>query len=86
MPFINRPNGKLTNEEKVKMFHLMGGVAAVLALVCILLIETGAAGERRDLADMGLTAMIVMLAVSLIGSMYFKKQKFYKKDVRFWRA
>lgn len=73
MPFINRPNGKLTNEEKVKMFHLMGGVAAVLALVCILLIETGAAGERSDLADMGLTAMIVMLAVSLIGSMYFKK-------------
>ena len=73
MPFINRPNGKLTNEEKVKMFHLMGGVAAVLALVCILLIETGAAGERRDLADMGLTAMIVMLAVSLIGSMYFKR-------------
>lgn len=73
MPFINRPNGKLTNEEKVKMFHLMGGVAAVLALVCILLIETGAAGERRDLADMGLTAMIVMLAVSLIGSIFFKK-------------
>jgi uncharacterized membrane protein (DUF4010 family) len=55
------------------MFHLMGGVAAVLALVCILLIETGAAGERRDLADMGLTAMIVMLAVSLIGAMYFKR-------------
>ena len=78
MPFINRPNGKLTNEEKVKMFqvkmfHLMGGVAAVLALVCILLIETGAAGERRDLADMGLTAMIVMLAVSLVGGMYFKR-------------
>ena len=73
MPFINRPNGKLTNEEKVKMFHTMGGVAAVLALVCILLIETGAAGELRDIADMGLTAMIVMLAVSLIGSMYFKR-------------
>ena len=73
MPFINRPNGKLTNEAKVKMFHLMGGVAAVLALVCILLIETGAAGERRDLADMGLTAMIVMLAVSLIGSIFFKR-------------
>ena len=73
MPFINRPNGKLTNEEKVKMFHLMGGVAAVLALVCILLIETGAAGERRDLADMGLTAMIVMLAVSLVGSIFFKR-------------
>ena len=73
MPFINRPNGKFTNEEKVKMFHLMGGVAAVIALVCILLIETGAAGERRDLADMGLTAMIVMLAVSLVGGMYFKR-------------
>ena len=73
MPFINRPNGKLTNEEKVKMFHTMGGVAAVMALVCILLIETGAAGEHRDLADMGLTAMIVMLAVSLIGSIFFKK-------------
>lgn len=73
MPFINRPKGKLTNEEKVKMFHLMGGVAAVLALVCILLIETGAAGELRDIADMGLTAMIVMLAVSLVGGMYFKR-------------
>ena len=73
MPFINRPNGKLTNEEKVKMFHLMGGVAAVLALVCILLIETGVAGELRDIADMGLTAMIVMLAVSLVGGMYFKR-------------
>ena len=73
MPFINRPNGKLTNEEKVKMFHLMGGVSAVLALVCILLIETGAAGECRDLADMGLTAMIVVLAVSLVGSIFFKR-------------
>jgi uncharacterized membrane protein (DUF4010 family) len=73
MPFINRPNGKFTNEEKVKMFHTMGGVAAVLALVCILLIETGAAGELRDIADMGLTAMIVMLAVSLVGGMYFKR-------------
>ena len=73
MSFINRPNGKLTNEEKVKMFHLMGAVAAVIALVCIFLIESGMAGEHRDLADMGLTAMIVMLAVSLIGSMYFKR-------------
>lgn len=74
MSFINRPNGKMTNEEKVKMFHLMGAVAAVLALVCIILVETGVAtGENLELADMGLTAMIVMLAVSLIGSMYFKK-------------
>lgn len=73
MPFINRPNGKFTNEEKVKMFHQMGGVAAVLALVCVILLETGAAGQNRELVDMGLTAMIVMLAVSLIGAMYFKK-------------
>lgn len=74
MPFINRPNGKFTNEEKVKMFHLMGAVAAVLALVCIILVETGVAtGENLELADTGLTAMIVMLTVSLVGSMYFKK-------------
>ena len=55
------------------MFHLMGGVAAVIALVLVILLETGLAGERRELADMGLTAMIVMLAVSLVGSMYFKR-------------
>ncbi|MBP5768822.1 MAG: hypothetical protein IJ908_06050 [Fibrobacter sp.] len=73
MPFINRPNGKMTNEEKVKMFHTMGATAAVIALVLVILLETGLAGERRELVDMGLTAMIVMLAVSLIGSMYFKK-------------
>lgn len=73
MPFINRPNGKMTNEEKVKMFHTMGATAAVIALVLVILLETGLAGESRELVDMGLTAMIVMLAVSLIGSMYFKK-------------
>lgn len=73
MPFINRPNGKMTNEEKVKMFHTMGATAAIIALVLVILLETGLAGERRELVDMGLTAMIVMLAVSLIGSMYFKK-------------
>lgn len=73
MPFINKPNGKFTNEEKVKMFHLMGGVAAVIALVFVFLLETGLAGERREQVDMGLTAMIVMLAVSLVGSIYFKK-------------
>ncbi len=73
MPFTNRPNGKMTNEEKVKMFHTMGATAAVIALVLVILLETGLAGERRELVDMGLTAMIVMLAVSLIGSMYFKR-------------
>ena len=55
------------------MFHTMGATAAVIALVLVILLETGLAGESRELVDMGLTAMIVMLAVSLIGSMYFKK-------------
>jgi uncharacterized membrane protein (DUF4010 family) len=73
MPFTNRPNGKLTNEEKVKMFQRMGSIAAVLALALIVLIETGLVGERREMADMGLTAMIVVLAVSLIGSIFFKR-------------
>ena len=67
------PKGKFTNEDKVKMFHTMGGVAAVMALVLVILLETGLAGERRELVDMGLTAMIVVLAVSLVGGMYFKK-------------
>ena len=73
MRFINQPNGKFTKEEKVKMFQRMGSVAAVIALVLIIVIETGVAGEQAALADMGLTAMIVMLAVSLVGSMYFKR-------------
>ena len=73
MPFTNRPNGKMTNEEKVKMFHTMGATAAVIALVLVILLETGLAGERRELVDMGLSAMIVVLAVSLVGGMYFKK-------------
>jgi hypothetical protein len=42
--------------------------------VFVILIETGIAGEHADLAEMGLTAMIVVLAVSLIGSMYFKRK------------
>ena len=73
MLFTKMPNGKFTNEDKVKMFHMMGGVAAVIALVLVILLETGLAGERRELVDMGLTAMIVMLAVSLVGGMYFKR-------------
>ena len=73
MRFINQPNGKFTKEEKVKMFQRMGSVAAVIALVLVIVIESGVAGEQTALADMGLTAMIVMLAVSLVGSMYFKR-------------
>ncbi len=73
MPFIKRPDGKFTAEDKVKMFQQMGSVGAVLALAFIVVIETGVAGEYASLAEMGLTAMIVVLAVSLIGSLYFKR-------------
>ena len=72
MPFIKKTNGKFTTEDKVKMFQQMGSVGAVLALLFVILIETGLAGQYEGLADMGLTAMIVVLAVSLAGSMYFK--------------
>jgi uncharacterized membrane protein (DUF4010 family) len=74
MSFIKKPDGKFTTEDKVKMFQQMGSVGAVIALVFVILIETGIAGEHTDLAEMGLTAMIVVLAVSLIGSMYFKRK------------
>lgn len=67
-------NKNFTNEDKVKMFQQMGSVGAVLALAFVILIETGVAGEYKDAVDMGLTAMIVVLAVSLIGSMYFKRK------------
>ena len=59
MPFIKKTNGKFTLEDKIKMFERMGGTAAVIALLMIIMIETGAAGEYEGLADMGLTAMIV---------------------------
>lgn len=74
MHFIKKTNGKFTTEDKVKMFQQMGSVGAVLALAFVILIETGFAGEYRPQAEMGLTAMIVVLAVSLIGSMYFKRR------------
>ena len=72
MSFIKKPNGKFTTEDKVKMFQQMGSVGAVLALLFVILIETGLAGQYEGLAAMGLTAMIVVLAVSLGGSMYFR--------------
>ena len=74
MPFIKRPDGKFTTEDKVKMFQQMGSVGAVLALAFIVVIETGVAGEYASLAEMGLTAMIVVLVISLGGSMYFKRK------------
>lgn len=72
MPFTNKPFG---TEEKIKMFERMGATAAVIALVLIMLIESGYAGEYKNLADMGLTAMIVVLAVALTGSLYFKTRR-----------
>ena len=72
MPFTNKPFG---TEEKIKMFERMGATAAVIALVLIMLIESGYAGEYKNLADMGLTAMIVVLAIALVGSLYFKTRR-----------
>ena len=72
MPFTNKPFG---TEDKIKMFERMGATAAVIALIIIMLIESGYVGEYKNLADMGLTAMIVVLAVSLTGSLYFKTIK-----------
>ena len=74
MPFIKRQGGKFTAEDKVKMFQQMGSVGAVLALAFIVVIEMGLAGEYASLAEMGLTAMIVVLAVSLGGSLYYKRK------------
>lgn len=71
MRFINK---KISNEEKVKMFQQLGSIGAVLALVFVVLIESGIAKDFLDIANTGLTAMIVVLAVSLIGSMYFKRK------------
>ena len=76
MPFTNGPFKKpFTIEEKIKMFERMGATAAAIALVLIMLIESGFVGEYKNLADMGLTAMIVVLAVALMGSLYFKTRK-----------
>ena len=72
MPFTNKPFG---TEDKIKMFERMGATAAVIALIIIMLIESGYVGEYKNFADMGLTAMIVVLAVSLTGSLYFKTRK-----------
>ena len=72
MPFTNKPFG---TEDKIKMFERMGATAAVIALIIIMLIESGRVGEYKNLADMGLTAMIVVLAISLTGRLYFKTRK-----------
>ena len=76
MPFTNGPFKKpFSIEDKIKMFDRMGATAAVIALIIIMLIESGHVGEYKNLADMGLTAMIVVLAVALTGSLYFKTRR-----------
>lgn len=75
MPFTSKNGSKsFTTEEKIKMFERMGSVGAVIAVVLVILVETGLAGAYKELADTGITAMIVVLAVSLIGSTYFKRK------------
>lgn len=71
MSFTNK---KFTTEDKVKMFERMGATGAIVALIFVFLLETGLAGEYVQLVDMGLTAMIVVLAVSLVGSVFFKSR------------
>ncbi len=76
MPFTNGPFKKpFSIEDKIKMFDRMGATAAVIALIIIMLIESGLVGEYKNLADMGLTAMIVVLAVSLVGSLFYKTKR-----------
>ena len=76
MPFTNGPFKKpFSIEDKIKMFDRMGATAAVIALIIIMLIESGYVGEYKNVADMGLTAMIVVLAVSLAGSLFYKTRK-----------
>lgn len=75
MPFTDDKNRKsFTTEDKAKMFERLGSIGAVIALVLVILVETGLAGEYTQLADSGITAMIVVLAVSLIGSTIFKRK------------
>lgn len=64
-----------TNEDKIKMFERMGATGSLIALAIVMLIETGNVGEYQALADMGLTAMIVVLAVSLVGSVFYKSRR-----------
>jgi heme A synthase len=75
MPFTNDPKKPFSIDDKIKMFDRMCATAAVIALIIIMLIESGRVGEYKNLADMGLTAMIVVLAVSLVGSLFYKTKR-----------
>lgn len=71
MSFINK---EFKTEDKIKMFQQLGSIGAVLALVFIAVIESEKFPEYIAIANMGLTAMIVVLAVSLAGSLYYKRK------------
>ncbi|SHI67032.1 hypothetical protein [Fibrobacter sp. UWP2] len=71
MPFTDK---NFSTQDKVKLFQRLGSAAAVLAVALIILIESGYAGSYFEMANIGLTAMIVVLAVSLVGSVYFKRK------------
>ncbi len=72
MSFFNK---QFSNDEKIKMFERMGATGAIVALIFVFLLESGLAGQYVDLVNMGLTAMIVVLAVSLVGSVFFKAKR-----------
>ena len=80
MPFTDSPNGsngpkRFDNEDKIKMFERLGSIGAVIALLIIMMIESGKFTAYQNQLDMGLTAMIVVLAVALAGSVFFKAKK-----------
>jgi len=74
MPFTNGPK-RFDNEDKIKMFERLGSIGAVLALGIIIMIESGKFEAYQNMLDMGLTAMIVVLAVALAGSVFFKSKR-----------
>ncbi len=75
MPFTNGPQKKFGLEEKIKMFERLGSIGAILALVIIVMIESGRFAAYQQMLDTGLTAMIVVLAVALVGSVFFKTRR-----------
>lgn len=74
MSSTNGPK-KFDNEDKIKMFERLGSLGAIMALVIIMMIESGKFEAYQNLLDMGLTAMIVVLAVALVGSVFFKSKR-----------
>lgn len=74
MSSTNGPK-KFDNEDKIKMFERLGSLGAIMALIIIMMIESGKFEAYQNLMDTGLTAMIVVLAVALVGSVFFKAKR-----------